>query len=136
LRFYRILKTATFGQLGISLKTRLADILRCPDSLWNTFHGRRIAQKHVDFVLFDPETTAILAVIELDDRSHALQERQRRDLFLNQALLSAGIPLLRVRAAAWYDLTDLREEVEKTLLTRRTSVAPTSHRRRIPHNRG
>lgn len=134
--FYRALRRALFGHLGVSFKTRLADILHCPSSLWNTTHGRQIAQKHVDFVLFDPETTAILAVIELDDRSHALQERRRRDLFLNQALHGASIPLLRVCAAAWYDLNELRGKVEKTLLSRRAPVTLMPHRRRIPHNRG
>ena len=128
--FYRVLGRAVFGHLGVSFKTRLADILHCPASLWNTTHGRQIAQKHVDFVLFDPETTAILAVIELDDRSHALHERYRRDLFLNQALHGAGVPLLRVTAAAWYDLTELRGKIEQTLLSRPGLSVLMSPRRR------
>ena len=135
--FYRVLRRAVFGHLGVSFKTRLADILHCPASLWNTTHGRQIAQKHVDFVLFDPETTAILAVIELDDRSHGLPVRQRRDLFVNQALHSAGIPFApRVPAAAWYDLTELRAKIEKTLAVPPSPFTHMPHRRRIPHNRG
>jgi Protein of unknown function (DUF2726) len=128
--FYRVLRRAVFGHLGVSFKTRLADILYCPPSLWNTTHGRQIAQKHVDFVLFDPETTAILAVIELDDCSHVLRERQRRDLFLNQALHGAGVPLLRVTAASWYDVTELWGKIEQTLLSRPgLSVVMSPHRR-------
>jgi hypothetical protein len=118
LAFYRVLRRAFFGHLHVSFKTRLADILYCPEALWNTLHGRQIAQKHVDFVLLDPETTAILAVVELDDRSHDSLERRRRDGFLNRALEGAGIPLLRVRAASYYDVPQLRDQIGRLLLTR------------------
>jgi very-short-patch-repair endonuclease len=100
------------------MKTRLADILACPDHLWTTPHGQRLAQKHVDFVLYDPVTTAIVAVIELDDRSHRQAQRRLRDQFVNQALRAAGVPLLRVKAARTYDLAVTRADIAKIIAMR------------------
>ncbi|HGD7740422.1 TPA: DUF2726 domain-containing protein, partial [Escherichia coli] len=37
----------------------------------------------------------IIAAVELDDRSHQVLKRQRRDLLLEEVLKQAGIPLLR-----------------------------------------
>ena len=62
LAFYRVLRQATRGQWGISIKTRLADVVRCPDDLWRTAHGQQVAQKHVDFVLYDKLNATIIAV--------------------------------------------------------------------------
>ena len=69
---------------------RLADVVKCPDELWDEPEGRRVSQKHVDFVLYDPWTSGIAAVIELDDRSHDEPQRRRRDRFLNEALFLRG----------------------------------------------
>lgn len=81
LAFFRALMGAIRGAYLVSLKTRLADVVKCPDHLWDSVHGRRLSQKHVDFVLYDPITTAIRAVVELDDRSHDEPERQRATAF-------------------------------------------------------
>jgi hypothetical protein len=104
--FHRVLRRAIArcGQpLAISMKTRLADIVRCPPRLWETAYGRRLSQKHVDFVLYDSFSTRIVAAIELDDRSHDRPERQRRDSFVDSVFAAVRIPLIRVRAAAEYD---------------------------------
>ena len=110
LAFYEVLRRCIPIEYGISIKTRLADVVRCPPDYWDTPHGWRLSQKHVDFVLYDRNTTRIVAVIELDDRSHFTAERQRRDRFLNKVLKVAGVTLLRVRAAARYRVADLREQ--------------------------
>jgi hypothetical protein len=119
LAFYRALREAVAGRLEISLKTRLADLFHCPPMLWNAPHGRRIAQKHVDFVLFCPTTSSIRVVIELDDRSHERADRKRRDRFLNETLRGAGIPLLRIRAQAAYDVSALQALLQTTLIPNR-----------------
>jgi very-short-patch-repair endonuclease len=115
LAFYRVLRRALNGRCGVSLKTRLADIIHCPTELWETSHGRRLAQKHVDFVLYDWETAEIRAVIELDDRSHREPERRRRDRFLDKALASVDVRLLRVPAAATYDVEILTARIHQAL---------------------
>jgi very-short-patch-repair endonuclease len=62
-----------------------------------------IARHHLDFVLCDHGTTNIRLGIELDDRSHDKAIRKKRDMFVNEALAAAGIPLLRIQAAARYE---------------------------------
>jgi Protein of unknown function (DUF2726) len=112
LAFYRALVWAVRERFAINVKPRLADVIWCPPSLWHTPVGARIAQKHVDFVLYDRETTAIILAIELDDRSHARRERKERDAFVNEVLAACGVVLLRVAAAARYDVEALRVELE------------------------
>jgi hypothetical protein len=44
----------------------------------------KVSQKVVDFVVMDPETGAVEAVIELDDSSHDARKDARRDALLAQ----------------------------------------------------
>lgn len=115
LAFYRVLAHAVPAGLGISMKTRLGDVVGCTAEGWRTGFGAKIAQKHVDFVVFDPVTTAIILVIELDDRTHQQPDRQSRDVFVDQALAAAGVAILRVPAAKEYDLEGLREQIAHAL---------------------
>jgi hypothetical protein len=111
LAFYRVLNHAVPDGLAISMKTRLADIIGCTAEGWKSGYGAKISQKHVDFVIFDPITTAILLVIELDDKTHDLADRKTRDVFVDAALKAAGVAILRVPAAREYDLDLLREQI-------------------------
>ena len=90
----------------------MADVLTCPPDLWETPHGQRISQKHLDFVLYDRATARIVAAVELDDRSHELRDRHKRDVFVNQALRTAGVVLVRFRAACTYEAFTIRREIE------------------------
>ncbi|MDB5295372.1 MAG: hypothetical protein JWO31_1355 [Phycisphaerales bacterium] len=121
--FYRALGRALPKGVGITMKTRLGDVLGCTAEGWRTGFGAKIAQKHVDFILFDPVTTAVMLVVELDDRTHLQPDRQERDAFLDRALAAAGVPVLHVPAAKEYDSGELREEIEQVL-----RHAPAGHR--------
>ena len=72
-------------------------------------------------VLCDPRTTAVLAVIELDDRSHDRPERRRRDEFLNAAFAAAKVSLLRFNAAARYQPLVIRERVLQAISAARAN---------------
>lgn len=102
---------ALHGALGkrwlLFAKVRLADVVTCPKSQWDEGPGRRIAQKHLDFVVCQPGSIRIIAVIELDDRSHRRADRRRRDAFLNRVFRNAGIPLLRYQARSAYSTRHL-----------------------------
>jgi hypothetical protein len=115
LAFYRVLMHAVPGGLAISMKTRLGDVIGCTAEGWKTGFGAKISQKHVDFLVYDPVTTAILLVIELDDKTHRLPDRQTRDVFVDEALQAAGVAILRVPAAREYDLDLLREQIDHLL---------------------
>ena len=98
-KFYKNLLSIcnkSFPYLGIAMQVRLVDIINCSESDWQKGYGPKISAKHIDFVLFDKNTTKIRLCIELDDTSHDKPERKRRDVFVNKALDSAGVPLLRI----------------------------------------
>ncbi|MBR3404955.1 MAG: DUF2726 domain-containing protein, partial [Firmicutes bacterium] len=70
----------------------------------------RIKAKHTDFILVEPETLEVLAVVELDDPSHEREDRIERDEFVDHVYEAAGIPLLHI----WMPIEE--EELEAELL--------------------
>jgi hypothetical protein len=115
LAFYHALRRAVPQHLMICLKVRLADIIHCSGEAWKQGYGGRISQKHLDFVIADAASTAILLAIELDDKSHKRADRQVRDDFLERALAAAKIPLVRVPAAPNYDARALAAVITRRL---------------------
>jgi very-short-patch-repair endonuclease len=113
--FYRVLRGTVPEGLSLCFKVRLCDLIDCaPDARQKGFWSK-IAQKHIDFVLVDSADTAIRLAIELDDRSHERKDRQDRDAFVDGALGVAGIPILRVPAAAEYDGKQVRALLDDAL---------------------
>ena len=109
--FYDVLRTSIPDGVAISMKVRLADVIDCSPAARQKGYFAKVSQKHLDFVLYDVVSTRILAGVELDDRSHQRPDRIRRDQFLEEAMSTAGIPLLRIPAASSYDGRKLRELV-------------------------
>ena len=113
--FFGVLQQALASDYQIFAKVRLADIVRpikSPSrSGWQSAFNR-ITGKHVDFVLCDSERLGIVAVVELDDRTHERLERGVRDSLVDSALADAGIPILRVSARQAYSPAQIREQVQ------------------------
>lgn len=108
-RFYQYgLKPALDDLYLISFKVRLADVITVND--WEGIHGRRIAQKHLDFVLTTC-ATQIVAAVELNDSSHSAANRKQRDAFVTEALRVAGIPLIAFPIYGQYDKQKIRNRV-------------------------
>lgn len=116
--FRHSLKIAVDDACDISIKVRLADIISVNRGTakpeWSKAFNQ-IKAKHVDFVLLDKETTAILCAIELDDSSHDTPARQKRDDFLNAALKSANLPLFRFRANHSYNSKEIKEAIKSAV---------------------
>jgi len=99
--FLGVLEQAVLGQPRIFAKVRLADLVWMPKGTeQRQSHFNRISSKHIDFLLCDDDAIRPLLVIELDDSSHERQDRKSRDVFVDQALAAAELPMLRVRARA------------------------------------
>ena len=110
--FYETLRQAVGNRYLIFAKVRLLDLLWLPDKMENRpLYIGRVASKHVDFVLCHPQTVAPVLVIELDDASHQLPERQERDHFVNEVLRVAGIPLLRVPVRKSFSASALHGQI-------------------------
>jgi len=115
LKFFHSLYAATKNKYTIAPKVRLADIINCSDQNWRKGYGPKISSKHIDFVLYDFETSKILLAIELDDKSHQLPQRQKRDIFVNNAMKASKVPLLRIPVQKGYDLAFLDKEIKTSL---------------------
>jgi hypothetical protein len=111
--FFGVLQQAVGSEY--QAKVRLADIVRPvrnpSRSGWQSAFNR-IASKHVDFVLCDAARLGVVAVIELDDRTHERFERGVRDSLVDSALADARIPVLRVSARQAYSPVQIREQVQ------------------------
>jgi hypothetical protein len=113
--FYQALQGAVASLYVVNMKVRLADLVNCREDRWQEGFGRLIARQHLDFVLLDPRTTRIVAAVELDDRSHDLPHRVRRDRFVERALADAGVPLVRFQARPRYDASAIAEAIAEAL---------------------
>ncbi len=115
LAFFAVLRLAVHADVLIAPKVRLSDLIACSSEAWKAGFGGRISQKHVDFVLIDSTSTAIVLVIELDDQTHRQTDRRERDIFVDRALSAAGIPILRVTASTGYEVKPLRQAIADRL---------------------
>ena len=116
LAFFRSLQEAVDGEWMITTMVQMADLIRVrPDTPKSQSWRNRIHAKHIDFLLCDHGTMQAKLAVELDDSSHQRPDRVRRDQFVNAALDSAGIPLLRVDVQRDYDTDDLRKRISEQL---------------------
>lgn len=116
-RFLRALREAA-PEADVFGKVRLEDVIVAKRGLSKSERASargRIKSRHVDFVLTDPKSTRVLLVVELDDSTHLSERAKKVDAFKDGALSAAGVPLLRVRASASYDVEDLSRRVRETI---------------------
>ncbi len=95
---------------------------------WQSRHGRKIAQKHLDFVLITYKATRIVAAIELNDATHDSTSRQQRDEFIEDALASARIPLVTFPIYQEYDPAKIRRQIFIAVAKIRTDRRPSDDR--------
>lgn len=115
--FYHILVQAIGDRYIVFAKVRAADLLlpiSAKDrSRWRSAFNK-VACKHFDYVLCD-EGLEIVAAIELDDASHNRSDRVERDIFIEWACKSAGLPLVRIKTAKHYDKNELRRTILRAI---------------------
>ena len=81
-----------------------------------------VAMKSVDFAIIDAHGRVVM-VIELDDRSHAREDRRARDALVDAVCGQCGIPLWRVAPGQ-----------ERRMLTELAALPPSAGRMRRPRN--
>jgi len=96
------------------VQVALSQMIDVPESYPGRLSIRnRFSQLVADFVLCRSDLS-IVAVIELDDRSHERADRKDADARKNKALADAGIRLVRVPAGTLPSEDALRELVDET----------------------
>lgn len=134
--FYGVLVQAVGNSGLVFSKVRIADVITprkgMDRSTWQRAFNA-IAAKHFDFLICDPQDCSVRLAVELDDSSHSSFKGQKRDNFINSACVSAGLPLLRVKASQGYVVSDIQGQVE-ALLHRHAKLldASTPHEPPVP----
>lgn len=114
LQFYRALKLAVKDRWVVMAMVRIADLLKVRSQTPQALSWfNRIACKHIDFVLCDPDSMEPKAGIELDDASHQRPDRVERDKFVDEAFAAAKFPLVRIVPEAEYDVDAIRERIKQ-----------------------
>lgn len=111
LYFYKQLKPIAdaYGYTIIS-KIRLADLIEVNNEINDNEklkYFNKIASKHIDFALCNPDNLYIEYLIELDDNSHNSQKRKERDTFIEKVIEKSGYKLIRTLSA-----TQLKDKIE------------------------
>lgn len=116
--FLGVLEQALDSRYRVFGKVRLGDLIKPAKVLAagkRTTARNRINQKHVDFVVCTANELALVGVLELDDQSHGCEDRAGRDVFVDQALAMAGIPVLRFPAQKGYAVQDVRARLAEMI---------------------
>ncbi len=116
--FYGVLVQAIGSSGLVFSKVRVADVIAPKKGLSQSDWQRAfnaISSKHLDFVICSPGDCSVQLAIELDDSSHGSAKAQKRDNLLNGACESAGLPLLRIKAANSYVVADIQRLVQEAI---------------------
>ena len=129
--FYHALSAALDGSAIIAPKVNLGDLFFVVSPKENYAFRGRISQKHVDFLLCDPQSMRPLAGIELDDASHGRASRQERDAFVDQVFHAAGLSLGHVICRREYELSDIRALLAE-IMGNNTGTQPDANVKTVP----
>jgi hypothetical protein len=112
--FLGVLEQGVGEEYRVFGKVRVADVVSVKSmsnrSVWQRAFNR-INAKHFDFVLCRNNDLAVVAVIELDDKSHQSKKRQGRDAFIVGLCKAIELPLIQVPAQAAYTVSDIRARI-------------------------
>lgn len=122
LSFYHVLSSVIAPKAVVLTKVGLSDIFFVTRPHENRSASNRIAQKHVDFLLCEPQTMRPLVGIELDDASHRRADRRERDAFVNQVFEAADLKLLHVQVQRTYNRDEIAGQVLPFLSRNATNV--------------
>lgn len=90
--FYKQLELAVGDKYYIVPQLQLSKILWSPKGKYQN----KIDRKTLDFVLFSKTDFKFYKAIELDDFTHDRPDRKERDLFVDNAMKTAGLELVHV----------------------------------------
>lgn len=111
--FLGVLQQAVGAEYAVFGKVRIADVVNVKPSLnrsvWRKAFNR-INAKHFDYVICSITDYSVVAVVELDDKSHNQRERKERDKFIVELCRVVSLPFLQVPAQRAYSINAVKEE--------------------------
>ena len=83
-------------------QVQLLQVLDFKRGRWDRAIFNSFSQLSLDFLILNPDTS-IVAAVELDDATHAREDRRQADAHKSHALQSAGVSLIRWNAKSLPD---------------------------------
>jgi very-short-patch-repair endonuclease len=119
-KFFRALQAAVGKQYTIFPQLPLWTLVQpeSNDPIAARVFNNRISLKRIDFILVDSTSLMPYMAIELDDRSHQQEDRQKRDAFVDEVLNQAGIKIVHIRTSSTYDLQTIRGQLGLSILVK------------------
>jgi very-short-patch-repair endonuclease len=110
--FYYVLLQAVGNNYVVFVKMCVRDLVQVKRGTRNWQAAfNKIQSKHADFVLCNPQTLTPVKVIELDDKSHESTRARDNDQFKDELFKGVGVPLIRIKAQATYNVQELRSVI-------------------------
>ncbi|OPY75729.1 MAG: DNA topoisomerase I [Syntrophorhabdus sp. PtaU1.Bin050] len=113
--FYLIVRNAVAEWADVCPKVSLGDLFYATPKAFGKrqSYSNRINRKHVDFLLIHKKTAVPILGIELDDKSHSQDKRQKRDQFIEQVFQKASLPLERISVKPGYNPHEISSQLLK-----------------------
>jgi len=122
--FFSVLEKAAVDYKVLS-KVRIADILNPKSGMtkreWKIAFNK-ISSKHFDFVLCDKNSLDVVAIIELDDKSHLQKKSMMRDSFVEHACETAELKLIRFDVEKSYQIALVRAVIDSKLNIKKSNT--------------
>ena len=113
--FYKSIKpTCDKYNFHIISKVRLADLVEVDKGLdysERQTYFNKIQNKHIDFVLCNPENFSVIALLELDDSSHDNPKSIENDKFKDDLCSKVGYKLVRVYSTDDFENVLIRNKI-------------------------
>ena len=117
--FTSVLEKAVGEQYTIYCKVPMLDVFevatvkseRAKRKTLKPLQGRQF-----DYLVCDISGKRVICAVELDDHHYENQKHQKRDLLIEDICLDAKLPLLRVAPQNGYNLVEIIERFERTIL--------------------
>lgn len=109
--FLGLLEKAVQNEYRIVNRVKLADVLEVRDSVSEKNRRSTLLKlnaKYLDYVLCDPESMKIVAIVDLVNTHNKDGHKAVPDWFVSGALEAAGIPYLRIGIKAGYSVAELQ----------------------------
>lgn len=133
--FLGVLEQSLDSRYRVFGKVRLGDIVKPAKGLSNskrTTALNKINQKHVDFVICSAADLSVIGVVELDDQSHRREDRAGRDVFVDQALAGAKVPVVRFSAKKGYQIQEVRAKLAESMNVGNVTTASPTIQETVP----
>ena len=114
--FYTILNDAVGGDYYILTQAHLSSFIdhKVPKQNWKAAF-RHINSKSVDYLLCNNQTLEPVLAIELDDRTHELEDRILRDKEIERIFTESSLPLLRMPSHGSLTNLELKQIVNERI---------------------